>query len=73
MRRWENPEAALDVETRQGGLDVSLAARRHRREGDYVGAVLDEAAERAEDVVANACPRQGQRRDVERDPHARGV
>ena len=68
VRERQDEQPALDIDPRQRLLDVPAAFGRDGREGDHVGAVLTQAAQRREHVVADSRARVRERRDVERDP-----
>ena len=70
MRERQHEQPALDVDARERLLDVAATLHGDGREGDDVGAVLAQAAQRREHVVADSRARVRERRDVERDPHA---
>ena len=70
MRGRHDRQAPLRSHAVERALDHPPAGPRHRREGDdVVRASLCQAEQRSADVVADARPRMGQRRDVDDDLH----
>ena len=69
VRERQHEQPALDVDARERPLDVAATLHGDGREGDDVGAVLAQAPQRREHVVADSRARVRERRDVERDPH----
>ena len=72
VREGEEPEPQVDGNPLDCPRDRVQTLRARRREGDdlvLVSGRVNEAGERAADVVADARPRVGERRDVEGDPH----
>jgi len=72
VREREPPGPELDVDAVERGTDAIGAAQARRRECDdlvLAARHLDQAAERAADVVADPEQRVRERGDVEGDPH----